>query len=613
LLPIDPEEFKLRHLICCGGDGGEGGDGGGGASGDDGGDFVGDGQGDFGNTGDFFGDNTSNSEFFGTSDPSDPSNAANIAENAGSPFATGDPFSEGTSGVAFGQAGVGEQGFGTGTFSTDPGGFFTGAPGGLDNWASNLSADPSANFYSINDFNPALANMYAYDTPTTGVYGVNNGLGYYGGPFSAGFNTYAGGPDNSYFGGGPGSMGYGGFGPNSLAGSVTGFNGAIGGRGGIGDLGLQGPNVSAPAGLLGFLGISPARGAELYDPEAQAPEYGRGFTHDPNTMPSKDPAPWQNLTPQEVPEEPTTTTLQQEMPSKEGVIVAPTEVLSPAPAPTATLTAAPSAQSYASPGAAAPGTSQGSVMGTPGTSQSGWASGIQASIAPSNPGLANAIGPYASAEQGWPGAQGSPATAGAAAGVFEGAPAARGAGTQGVPSAPNNNAPANDLSREAFNNMFRGTPMADQYDTVVREAARVGISPALQAGIIAFETGRGRSNAISRYNNPAGLMNPATRGNRGFFSFPTLGAGIARSAELSRETSQEVAVLSRDSAESMRLPVRLMTLVERTPPGQRTSAALWRSLVETHRQSLYLEVQPLQLVLRLMDNRKLLAHGNLRD
>jgi hypothetical protein len=251
------EEFKLRHLICFGGDGGEGGDGGGGEGG---GDFVGDGEGDFGNTGDFFGDNTSNSEFFGTSDPSDPSNAANIAENAGSPFATGDPFSEGTSGVAFGQAGVGEQGFGTGTFSTDPGGFFTGAPGGLDSWASNLSADPSANFYSINDFNPALANSYAYDTPTTGVYGVNNGFGYNGGPFSAGFNTYAGGPDNSYFGGGPGSMGYGGFGLNSLAGSVTGFNGAIGGRGGIGDLGLQGPGIAAPAGLLGLLGISPARG-----------------------------------------------------------------------------------------------------------------------------------------------------------------------------------------------------------------------------------------------------------------------------------------------------------------------------------------------------------------
>jgi hypothetical protein len=240
-------------------------------------------------------------------------------------------------------------------------------------------------------------------------------------------------------------------------------------------------------------------------------------------MPSKDPAPWQNLTPQEVPEEPTTTTLQQEMPSKEGVVVAPTEVLSPAPAPTATLTAAPSAQSYASPGAAAPGTSQGSVMGTPGTSQSGWASGIQASIAPSNPGLANAIGPYASAEQGWPGAQGSPATAGAAAGVFEGAPAARGAGTQGVPSAPNNNAPANDLSREAFNNMFRGTPMADQYDTVVREAARVGISPALQAGIIAFETGRGRSNAISRYNNPAGTNESCYSREPGLFQFPHAG------------------------------------------------------------------------------------------
>jgi hypothetical protein len=215
---------------------------------------------------------------------------------------------------------------------------------------SNLSADPSANFYSVNDFNPALANSYYNDFgPTAGVYGVNNGLDYYGGPFSAGFNTYAGGPDNSYIGGGPGSMGYGGFDLNSLAGSVTGFNGALaGGRGGIGDLGLQGPKA-APAGLLGFLGISPARGAELYDPEAQAPDYGKGFTNDPSMMPSKDPAPWQNLTPQEVPEEPTTTTLQQEMPSKEGVLVAPTEVLSPAPAPTATVPAAPSAQSYASP------------------------------------------------------------------------------------------------------------------------------------------------------------------------------------------------------------------------------------------------------------------------
>ena len=39
LLPIDPEEFKLQHIICCGGDGGEGGDGGGGAGGDDGGDL----------------------------------------------------------------------------------------------------------------------------------------------------------------------------------------------------------------------------------------------------------------------------------------------------------------------------------------------------------------------------------------------------------------------------------------------------------------------------------------------------------------------------------------------------------------------------------------------
>jgi hypothetical protein len=525
LLPIDPEEFKLQHLICRGGDGGEGGDGGGGAGGDDGGDFVGDGQGDFGNTGDFFGDNTSNGEFFGpSSDPSDPSNAANIAENAGSPFATGDPFDTGTAGV-FGSVGD----YAGGPFS---GGLDTGPLGGGFGWTDSVGEEPGY-FGDLNSYSPSLAGSYAYDDnfgPTSGVYGTDFGFGYNGGPFSAGFNTYAAGPDNSYFGGGPGSMGYGGFGLNSLAGSVTGFNGAIGGRGGIGDLGLQGP-AAAPAGLLGFLGISPARGAELYDPEAQAPEYGRGFTHDPNTMPSKDPAPWTNLTPQEVPEEPTTITLQQELPSKEATAVTPTEVQSPAPAPTATVPAAPSAQSYANPGSAAPGTSQGSVMETPGTSQSGWASGIQASIAPSNPGLANAIGPYASAEQVWPGAQGSPATAGAAAGVFEGAPAARGAGTQGVPSAPNNNAPANDLSREAFNNMFRGTPMADHYDTVVREAARVGISPALQAGIIAFETGRGRSNAISRYNNPAGL-NPATRGNRGFFSFPTLGAGIARSADI---------------------------------------------------------------------------------
>jgi hypothetical protein len=272
LLPIDPEEFKLQHLICRGGDGGEGGDGGGGAGGDDGGDFVGDGQGDFGNTGDFFGDNVGNSEFFGTSDPSDPSNAANIAENAGNPFATttGDPFDTGTAGV-FGSVGD----YAGGPFS---GGLDTGPLGGGFGWTDSVGEGPG--YFGgpftggldaqlgINDFSPAPANSYAYDDfgPTAGVYDVNNGLGYYGGPFSAGFNTYAAGPDNSYFGGGPGSMGYGGFGLNSLAGSVTGFNGAIGGRGGIGDLGLQGPGVAAPAGLLGLLGISPACGAELYEP-----------------------------------------------------------------------------------------------------------------------------------------------------------------------------------------------------------------------------------------------------------------------------------------------------------------------------------------------------------
>jgi len=74
--------------------------------------------------------------------------------------------------------------------------------------------------------------------------------------------------------------------------------------------------------------------------------------------------------------------------------------------------------------------------------------------------------------------------------------------------------------------MFAGTPLAGQYDTVVAEASKAGVSPALVAGIMAHETGRGTSAMLRNRNNPAGLMDPRTGMSTGQ-SFGSVEEGIA--------------------------------------------------------------------------------------
>jgi DNA-directed RNA polymerase subunit F len=83
-----------------------------------------------------------------------------------------------------------------------------------------------------------------------------------------------------------------------------------------------------------------------------------------------------------------------------------------------------------------------------------------------------------------------------------------------------------DLSKSEFDKMFAGTPMEGKYDQVVAAAKENNIPPAMFAGIIAHESGRGTSAMLRNRNNPAGLMDPATKWMTGQ-SFKSLDEGIA--------------------------------------------------------------------------------------
>jgi hypothetical protein len=92
-----------------------------------------------------------------------------------------------------------------------------------------------------------------------------------------------------------------------------------------------------------------------------------------------------------------------------------------------------------------------------------------------------------------------------------------------------------ELSRGAYDTMFKQGPMAGQYDAVVAAAARQDISPSLLAGIMALESKApqggpfGMSRATMAFLNPGGLMGGG-RGNRTFMNFPTIEAGIDKTA-----------------------------------------------------------------------------------
>ncbi len=53
------------------------------------------------------------------------------------------------------------------------------------------------------------------------------------------------------------------------------------------------------------------------------------------------------------------------------------------------------------------------------------------------------------------------------------------------------------------------------------------IDPVLLTAIAKLETGNGTSNAVKKYNNPGGLMNPASTNMTGFIQFATLEEGIS--------------------------------------------------------------------------------------
>lgn len=169
-------------------------------------------------------------------------------------------------GVGYGDAGVGMGGFGTGSFGYgDQGGL--GGIGGIGNGGWGESGGVGNTGYGFGDFGGPATGM---DSPG-GVYGVGQGMdqGMFGPDANTGFDSLGLGLGQTAEGvsafSGPGSMGLGGVGTNSLAGSTTGFEGALG----------------APAGTFGFTGLGNLGGVgnPMGSPDLSDP-------NDPNTAPA---------------------------------------------------------------------------------------------------------------------------------------------------------------------------------------------------------------------------------------------------------------------------------------------------------------------------------------
>ena len=79
-------------------------------------------------------------------------------------------------------------------------------------------------------------------------------------------------------------------------------------------------------------------------------------------------------------------------------------------------------------------------------------------------------------------------------------------------------------------NLFSKGALKGKAGMVVEAAIDNGIDPNLFAAVIAHETGRGTSNAIMNYNNPAGIMDPKTKWTR-LKRFESLADGLSYSAK----------------------------------------------------------------------------------
>lgn len=79
-------------------------------------------------------------------------------------------------------------------------------------------------------------------------------------------------------------------------------------------------------------------------------------------------------------------------------------------------------------------------------------------------------------------------------------------------------------------NLFSGGALEGKAGLIVQTALDNGVNPELFAAIIAHETGRGTSNAVQNYNNPAGIMDPKTKWTK-LKKFETIEDGLNYSAK----------------------------------------------------------------------------------
>jgi hypothetical protein len=82
----------------------------------------------------------------------------------------------------------------------------------------------------------------------------------------------------------------------------------------------------------------------------------------------------------------------------------------------------------------------------------------------------------------------------------------------------------------AMEGIFSQGVLAGKTGRIVEAASKAGVNPNLFAAVIAHETGRGTSNAIQAYNNPAGIMDPQTKWTK-LKKFQSLDDGLLYSAK----------------------------------------------------------------------------------
>jgi hypothetical protein len=78
--------------------------------------------------------------------------------------------------------------------------------------------------------------------------------------------------------------------------------------------------------------------------------------------------------------------------------------------------------------------------------------------------------------------------------------------------------------------VFGDGVLAGKTSMIIEAANRAGIDPNMFAAVIAHETGRGTSNAVQNYYNPAGIMDPQTKWTK-LKKFNSLDEGLDYSAK----------------------------------------------------------------------------------